>query len=58
MSEESNEEEQPENKIKQARSTEELRNRAKDVLEKANQLLAESGKLEESEKPSEGDTKK
>lgn len=51
------EEESP-NQTKQVQSTEELRRMAKDALEKANQLLAESGKLKGSEKPSEGDTKK
>ena len=41
----------------QHQSPEELRNRVKDALEKANQLLAESGKNGVTQKPNEGDTK-
>jgi len=41
--------------VKQAYSREEIRNRAKGVLEKANQLLKDTGKPSGSETPSQGD---
>ena len=56
MSIESQEEEQEQPQVNQLHSMEELRKRAKEALEKANQLLKETGKHKGAETPSQGDT--
>ena len=48
--------EQEQRQSKQSPSREELRKRAKDVLERANQLIKETGKPREPENSGEGDT--
>ena len=44
-------------RAKQLQNTEELRKRATDALEKANQVLRETGKPKEPGTPSQGETK-
>ena len=50
----SKEQEQPQHELRS--STEELHKRAKDVLDRANQLLKETGKPKASETRGQGDT--
>lgn len=56
MRQESKEEEHLQKKAKPASSTEELRTRTKEVLEKANQVLKESGKPKGFETGIQGET--
>ena len=56
MNIESEDKNQEQSQVKQPHSTEELRKRAIEALEKANQVLRETGKHQESETPGQGDT--